>query len=82
MHSFQVDGSNLDLRIVRFDGTEGLSELYRFDVVVTTSDRSIAPSSVLGSRALLTMTAGESVRHEHGIVSRDELGEEGKRRVA
>lgn len=82
MHTFQIDGSSEDLRVVRFEGHEGLSQLFQFDITVACEAPDIAFDSVVGRTALLTFRVGEEPRHVHGIVARFEQGEEGKKLTA
>ncbi|WP_437585664.1 type VI secretion system Vgr family protein [Sorangium sp. So ce1000] len=82
MHSFQVDGLEHELRVTRFEGREGISELFHFDVLVACAERDLAFADVVGKPALLTWQVGDLPRHLHGVVASFEQGEEGKRVTA
>ena len=77
---FEVEGLSQTLRIVRFTGSEALSELFRFEMIVACEDGVLAFDDVIGKPALLTMNAdaGEP-RYVHGIVARMRLGDFGKK---
>lgn len=78
---FSVEG--LDpalLRVVRFSGQEGISELFAFDIVVASDDGDIDFDTVVGKNAHLSLVGdGGETRHVQGIVSRFEQGEVGKK---
>ena len=77
---FEIQGVEPALRVARFTGQEGLSELFRFDLVVACEDGALDLSAALGATARLTMGTGEdSPRHVHGIVARMEQGDVGKK---
>jgi type VI secretion system secreted protein VgrG len=77
---FQVDGLSQTLRVVRFAGHEGLSELFRFEMIVAAEEGSIAFDDVIGKPALLTMNADEGEpRYVHGLVARMRQGDFGKK---
>lgn len=82
MHRFQVDGLSSELRVVSFEGSEGVSQLFRFTVTVASSENELAFGSVVGQPAVLTFRAGDEPRHVHGVVSSFEQGEEGKKLTA
>jgi type VI secretion system secreted protein VgrG len=82
MHTFQVEGLSNELRVMRFDGREALSQLFHFDVVVACTENDIAFADVVGKPATLTFRVGEDPRHVHGIVSGFEQGEDGKKLTA
>ncbi len=61
-----------DLRVLSFHGTEGISELYRFDIVIGSRDHEIDLDAVVGQDAKLTWKDKEGDRCVHGIVCRFE----------
>src|SRR5689334_6591962 len=69
MHTLVIDGLNSDLRVIQFSGTEGISELFCFDVTFVV-DAPVDFGSVTGKPALLTIRSGNDVRFVHGMVSR------------
>jgi uncharacterized protein involved in type VI secretion and phage assembly len=48
---FEVDGLAQTLRVVRFSGSEGLSELFRFEVIVASEDASSTGRTAASSRS-------------------------------
>ena len=65
---FEVEGLSKVLRVARFSGREGLSELFHFDILVTCDDGSIGFESVVGRPAVLTLPIGnDEPRHVHGL---------------
>jgi len=61
------------LDVEHFTGTEGMSELYRYNITFTSSDKDINVETVLRKSATLTMMAGhlnvlESQKVVHGVV--------------
>ncbi len=69
------------LHVARFRGTEEMSALFAFEVEAVCESHEIAFGDVVGSAALLTLTAADQRenRYVHGIVSEFEQGAEGKR---
>ncbi|MCC6558577.1 MAG: type VI secretion system tip protein VgrG, partial [Polyangiaceae bacterium] len=82
MHTFQIDGLSEELRVVRFEGHEGLSQLFQFDITVACDAGDIAFDDAVGKPALLTFRVGDEPRHVHGIIASFEQGEEGKKLTA
>lgn len=78
LYTLTIDGVSQDLHVIRFHGREALSELFRFEIDVASSDANIAPSSVIGRPGLLTMQIGDEPRHVHGMVLSFELTTSGK----
>lgn len=67
------------LRIIRFEGSEGLSEVFRFSLDLASSDQKVEFDQVVGQPALLTARGTQGIRHLHGLVSLFEhMGKEGK----
>jgi type VI secretion system secreted protein VgrG len=61
-----------DLRVLSFHGTEGISELFRFDIVIGSRDHEIDLDAVVGQDATLTWRDKEGDRWVHGIICRFE----------
>jgi type VI secretion system secreted protein VgrG len=61
-----------DLRVLSFHGAEGISELYRFDIVIGSRDHEIDPDAVVGQDARLAWKDKEGDRWVHGIICRFE----------
>jgi len=76
--TFEVEGLDDDLRVVRFQGSEAVSQLFRFDLTVATESADLEFGDVVNKAALLTID-GDSPRHIKGIVSRMEVsGQSGR----
>jgi type VI secretion system secreted protein VgrG len=68
--------------VLGFTGTEGMSELYRFEVDLVTRSRSIAFDGLLGKAACLTILGPDgTTRYVHGIIARFEVVEARPERV-
>lgn len=78
--TLEVDGVSARLSVARMEGVEGISELFEWNLVVTTDDKLISFSDVVGRKATLTIKRGET-RYVNGIVSRFKQGEEGNRLI-
>ena len=74
--TFQVASLEEELRVVRFDGDEGLSQLFQFEIQLSAGP-DITCADVLGKAALLTIESQGEPRYVHGIVSRFEQGPHG-----
>lgn len=78
-YTLEIEGLAPPIYVVRFEGTEGISNLFQFDVLITSEERGIRLGEVVGKNALFTMQAVEgSPRHVSGIVSRFRHVEDGK----
>jgi type VI secretion system secreted protein VgrG len=82
MHTFSIDGLNDKLHVMRFDGHEGMSQLFEFDVLVGCTAGDLAFDHVVGKSAVLTFRAGDEPRHVHGMVASFKQGDEGKKLTA
>ena len=80
-HRLDIDGVSQELRVVRFHGTEGLSELFELDIVFASEDNALAFDDVVGKKALLTFAAPteDQPRWVHGLVARLEVLDFGKK---
>lgn len=77
--TFAVTGLEPELRVVRFTGSEGLSQLFRFSLELASDEAEIDFSAVVGKPALLTIYGEQGERYVNGIVSRFEQAREGLR---
>ena len=78
-----IHGVSQTLRVVRFSGVEGLSELFQVEVTFACDDAGIAPEDALGKPALLPLVPADGEdRYVSGIVSRFEQGDSGKKLTA
>lgn len=82
MHTFQIQGLEHDLRVIRFEGHEGMSQLFEFHVAVACEAGDLAFEDVVGMAAVLTFRVGDEPRQVHGIVASFEQGDEGKKLTA
>lgn len=79
LFTLQIENLSAPIYVVRFDGTEAISDLFQFDVLVTSEDREIRLRDVVGKNATFTLQPTEgSPRHVNGIVSRFRHVEDGK----
>ncbi len=58
--------------VVRFTGTEGLSRLYEYEILVSAADAEIDLEAVLRNPATLTVHGQSGDAHVHGVVARIE----------
>ena len=79
-HVFKVGAYSAEkLRVVRFAGSEGLSEVFHFSLDLASSDQKLDFDQVVGQVALLTARGPRGTRQVHGLVSLFEhVGKEGK----
>lgn len=67
---FEISESGTQFRVLSFSGTEGISQLFRFDLFVTTEDSNIDLQQIVGKPAVLSIGTGNDLRHLSGVVSR------------
>jgi type VI secretion system secreted protein VgrG len=80
---FEVQGLSSTLRVARFVGQEGLSELFHFELVLMSEESALGFDDVIAKPAVLTMRADDDhPRLVHGLVSRFEQGDAGKKLTA
>ncbi|RQS58615.1 type VI secretion system tip protein VgrG, partial [Burkholderia sp. Bp8963] len=79
--TFQIVGG-MDFEVIEFTLDEALSETYRLELDLASSDRAVDFGQVLDRPALFTLWRGEQpVRYVHGLVSTLEQCETGFRRT-
>ena len=67
------------LRVVSFFGSEGISEMFRYNIDLASLDGEVDFDAVIGQPALLTIHGLKGKRYVHGIVSLfEQTGKEGK----
>src|SRR5262245_18119009 len=72
--AFKVTGRELDeFQMIRFRGTEGISQLYRFDIDLVAESSDIALAVLVGKSAVLSIFTSVGERWFHGLVSRFEM---------
>ena len=78
---FSVGDGARTLRVVRFAGVEALSELFHLEVTFASEEGLLEIEDVLGRTASLTLLGkdGDEDRYVHGVVSRFEEGDAGKK---
>ena len=77
---FTFEAGKLDtevLRVLRFRGTEGISELFRFDLDLVSGDPEVN-FDVVGEKAVLSWKGTEGERRVHGIIASFEQTSQGK----
>jgi type VI secretion system secreted protein VgrG len=68
-YALKIDGQPADLlKVVRFSGTEAISELFHFSVDLASKNAGINFDAVLGKRAVLTLRGPGGKRVVHGLV--------------
>ena len=78
--TFEVDGLDEGtLRVVRFEGREGISETFEFDLELCSPDPDIVLEDVVGKPAVLEIHTDDEPRRVHGLVSRFEVSKFGKK---
>jgi type VI secretion system secreted protein VgrG len=63
-----------ELRLLRFSGTEGMSELFRFQLELVSRTSDIAFEQVVGKPAVLGIDGPDAPRTIHGMICRFEQG--------
>ena len=72
--TFQVAGGELDqFVVVRYRGTEGLCQLYRFEIDLQSTEEQVTFDDIVGKAAVLSINTEKGTRFFHGVVSRFEL---------
>ena len=70
---FAIDGISDELLVLGFEGREGVSQLFEFEVKLSSDAAGLAFDDALGKPALLTIhTDNDEPRYLHGIVGRFE----------
>jgi len=72
--AFQVAGRDIDeFVVIRFRGTEGLCQLYRFEIDLASTEEGTLLDPIVGKPAALSVNTPSGERWFHGIVSRFEM---------
>lgn len=72
--AFQVTGGEVDqFEVLRYRGTEGLCQLYRFEIELASTEESVPFDTIVGKPAVLSINTAYGERWFHGVVSRFEL---------
>jgi type VI secretion system secreted protein VgrG len=76
----KIEGLAANTWVARVEGEEAISDLFRFELALTSDEKDIAFADVVGKAAQLTLESDKSEpRYVHGIISRFRLAEEGKK---
>lgn len=67
--TLQIESVDAELRVVNFTGTEGISELFEFEIDFVSEDAAIDFDGVVGKPATLEMATSDDPRFVRGIVS-------------
>ncbi|MHC5109569.1 MAG: type VI secretion system Vgr family protein [Planctomycetota bacterium] len=72
--AFQVaDGEPDQFLVIRYRGTEGFNQLYRFNIELATTIEEVKFDDVVGKAAALSINTAYGPRWFHGIISRLEM---------
>ena len=72
--AFQVAGGQpADFLVTRYRGSEGLCQLYRFEIELTSTLDSVTFDDIVGNAATLSIGTAVGSRWFHGIISRFEM---------
>ena len=77
--TFEVQGLDQAWRVISFSGTEGVSRLFQFELLLACDSTSVSLGGVVGKPGLLTVTSEGGARHFNGLVNRLEQRESGRR---
>lgn len=82
--SFEIEGFDQPLRVARVRGTERISDAYEFHITLASESDALDLDAAVARPALLTIRSdeGKAPRYIHGIISRFEQGDSGKRSTA
>ncbi len=67
---FEVAGYESKFRVVKFGGTECISQLFHYEIYVGCDDDNVSPDDIIGRPAVLTIARGADTRYVSGMVSR------------
>ena len=74
--AFQVGGGDVDrFQVVRYHGSEGLCQLYRFEIDLVAPETGVALDEIVGKSAVLSINTLHGTRWFHGLISRFDLTE-------
>ena len=77
--TFEVSGLSEELRVLSFEGDEGISAPYQFNLVLACSSSQISLSDVVGNLGLLTLSGQKGDRYFHGLVSHFQQQDSGRK---
>jgi len=68
LYTFTADALSDPVEVVRFEGVEEISRLFRFEITIATSNPSLSFDDLVGTPGQLTLQIGKEPRHVHGII--------------
>lgn len=72
--AFQIVGADADqFQVTRYRGTEGLCQLFRFEVEAVCYEQDLDLDAIVGTRAMLHVRNSFNERKFHGLISRVEV---------
>jgi len=77
--TFESPKAKNDLHLLRLEGTEGLSELFEFDLRLASTSADLKLDELVGSAGLITISSDEGTRHIHGLMCQLEQRECGRK---
>ena len=77
--TFEVQGLEQQWRVISFSGTEEVSRLFQFELLLACDSSSVSLAGVVGKPGLLTVTSEGGERRFHGLVNRLDQRESGRR---
>lgn len=67
---FEIDDFTDEIRVLRFNGIEGISEPFKYSLKLAIRDDDLDLSTLVGQNGHLTIRGDEGDRYVHGIISR------------
>ena len=77
--TFQVEGLSDELRVLSFEGDEGISVPFQINLVLACSSAQLSLSDVVGKKGALTLTGQQGDRYLHGLVSHFQQQDSGRK---
>ncbi len=68
LYTFTADALSDPVEVVRFEGVEEISTLFRFEITIATSNPNLAFDDLVGAPGQLTLQVGDEPRYVHGLV--------------
>jgi type VI secretion system secreted protein VgrG len=79
--AFEVDGVSATLDVLRFSGNECLSELFRFEIDLSSAEAGLEWADTVGKAAVLVLAMADGERRIHGIVTSFEESGQSKKKT-
>jgi len=76
--TFDLEGAKEELREVSFNGEEGLSRLFRFELILAARSSELPLEKLMGSNGLITIITDEGTRYIQGQICEMEQREIGR----